>query len=214
MALTRQNITQRILAHRLVAIVRLKQQSQVAVTLKCLVEGGIEVLEITSNTPGYIEEIAKARAKYPDILVGAGTITNAQRATNAIAAGAQFLVTPNTNSSVVQIAHAHNVPVLMGAFTPTEIAQALEMEADIIKLFPAGEIGTDYLKGVQGPFDTTPFMAVGGIHLDNVEDWFEAGAAGVGVGNQLTRAIDSEQDRIEHIDFVKRFVETVKKHRG
>ncbi|MEP1445193.1 MAG: bifunctional 4-hydroxy-2-oxoglutarate aldolase/2-dehydro-3-deoxy-phosphogluconate aldolase [Paraglaciecola sp.] len=214
MGLTRQNITKRILAHRLVAIVRLKQQNQVAVTLKCLVDGGIEVLEITSNTPGYCEEIAKARAMYPDILIGAGTVINKQRAADAIAAGAQFLVTPNTNAAVVQIAHRHNIPVLMGAFTPTEIAQALEMEADIIKLFPAGEIGTDYLKGVQGPFDTTPFLAVGGIHLDNVEDWFAAGAAGVGVGNQLTRAIDSEQDKQDHIDFVKQFVEMVKKHRG
>lgn len=210
--LTRKQVTQRILQHRLVAIVRLKAQNQVAVTLSSLVAGGIEVLEITSNTPNYCEEIKKARLLYPNILIGAGTIIDLKRAKEAIDAGAQFLVTPNTNSAVVEYAHQYDTPVLMGAFTPTEIADALALEADIIKLFPAGEIGIEYLKGVQGPFDTTPFLAVGGIHFDNVEQWLQAGAAGVGVGNQLTRAIHSEQDKQEHIEFIKGFVDKVAKY--
>jgi 2-dehydro-3-deoxyphosphogluconate aldolase/(4S)-4-hydroxy-2-oxoglutarate aldolase len=210
MRLSRAQITQKISAHRLVAIVRLPEQQLVAATLACLVEGGVEVLEITANTPGYCEEITQARQKYANVLIGAGTIINLQRAKQAVAAGAQFLVTPNTNAEVVEFAHANDIPVLMGALTPTEIALAIEMQADMIKLFPAGELGLKYFKGIQGPFSDTPFFPVGGIGQHNVSDWFKQGAAGVGVGNQLTRAINSEQERIEHIAYVKQFMATVR----
>lgn len=214
MTSAREQIVQRILQHRIVAIVRLKEQPQVTETLSCLVQGGIEVLEITSNTPGYCEEISQARQQYPDILIGAGTVINTDIARQAISAGAQFLVTPNTNKGVVELAHEHNIPVLMGALTPTEVAQAIEIEADIIKLFPAGEMGVAYFKSLQGPYNSTAFLAVGGIHIDNVEQWFMAGAAGVGVGNQLTRVIHSEQDKIDHIRYVKQFVKTVRRAVG
>ncbi|MFC3120675.1 bifunctional 4-hydroxy-2-oxoglutarate aldolase/2-dehydro-3-deoxy-phosphogluconate aldolase [Agaribacter flavus] len=210
MTLSRQGILAQILQERVVGIVRLKEQNQVAECLACLIEGGMRCLEITSNTPGYVEEIAKARARFPDILIGAGTITNAEKAHLAVEAGAQFLVTPNINEDVVKLAHEADIPVLMGALTPTEINLAVEWGADIVKLFPAGDIGIGYCKGIMGPFNDIPLMAVGGVSKENVVEWLQAGIAGVGIGSQLCRAVSNEEDKREHTEYVKGFMRLVK----
>lgn len=208
--LTRQVILDKILHERVVGIVRLKEQGEVADCLQCLVDGGMGCLEITSNTPGYAEEIKNARERYPNILVGAGTVTNADKANVAVAAGAQFLVTPNVNEEVVLIAHKAGIPVLMGALTPTEINLAVEIGADIVKLFPAGDIGLNYCKGIMGPFNNVPLMAVGGISKENVVEWLSIGMAGIGIGSQLCRAVKDESDKIAHTEFVRDFMRLVK----
>src|SRR5690554_2112828 len=116
--MTRKEIIDILLQEKLVAIVRLKELGTAEKAIKSLVEGGVKALEITSNTPRYLEEISKARKTFPNILIGAGTITNASIARDAIMAGAQFIVTPNTNKSIVKMAHHYNIPVLMGALSP------------------------------------------------------------------------------------------------
>ncbi|RTE54057.1 bifunctional 4-hydroxy-2-oxoglutarate aldolase/2-dehydro-3-deoxy-phosphogluconate aldolase [Arenibacter aquaticus] len=186
----KEDIVKKIKKEKIVAIVRLKEQLEVPTLLKSLISGGLKVLEITSNTPGFCDEITSARSLYSDrdILIGAGTVTNASIAKNAIQAGAQFLVTPNTNIDVIQIAHKNNIPVLMGAATPTEVCVAVENGADIIKLFPAGNLGIDYFKSIKAPLDKVNFFVVGGINLLNIEDWLEAGATGVGLGSILTQS--------------------------
>ena len=151
-----------------------------------LVDAGINVLEITSNTPGFAEEILKAREKFPAAIIGAGTITNAGLAQKAISCNAQFLVTPNTNVDIISIAHQSNIPVLMGAMTPSEIAEAVEHGADFIKIFPAGALGLDYFKALLGPFNNVKFFAVGDISLSNALGWFKAGVVGIGIGSSLT----------------------------
>ncbi len=202
----RTEFVQRIKQHKLVAIIRLSEQGEVQTTIDCLVEGGVKVLEITSNTPGFAEEISSAREQYPAILIGAGTILNTLLAEQAIEAGAQFLVTPNVSKNIVDCAHNADIPVLMGALTPTEIVAAINANADIIKLFPGGELGLEYYRGIKGPFDQVDFFAVGGLGIDNFQAWFEEGIAGVGIGNALTKAIHTEQEKVDHIAFVKRFV--------
>jgi 2-dehydro-3-deoxyphosphogluconate aldolase/(4S)-4-hydroxy-2-oxoglutarate aldolase len=109
-------------------------------------------------------------------------------AKKAISGGAQFLVTPNTNKEVAEAGKANGIPVLMGAMTPTEVADALAYGADIIKLFPAGDLGISYFKSLKGPFDTVPFFAVGGVNDDTIRDWFEAGIDGVGLGSSLVKS--------------------------
>lgn len=173
------------------AIIRLKQQSDVAPLINCLVNAGINALEITSNTPGFEQEITKARAAYKNTLIGAGTIINTALAQQAIDAGAQFLVTPNTNQAVVELAHRHGLPVLMGALTPTDVANAIDYGADIIKVFPAGSMGVNYFKALTGPFSDVPLMPVGGINLDNLTDWFEAGASAVAVSSDFSKPINN-----------------------
>lgn len=195
----KQDILDRIIAAKLISIIRLKQQAAVDQTVDALVAGGIQVLEITTNTPGFVEEIERARKRHPNILIGAGTVINADSAKQAIAGGAQFLVTPNTYKKVAEIGETNGIPVLMGAMTPTEIADALAYGADIIKLFPAGDLGISYFKSLKGPFDSVPFFAVGGIDESNLQDWFEVGINGVGLGSSLVKSsveTDADFERI------------------
>ncbi len=187
-----------ILQEKIVAIIRLKEQSEVSKVLKSLISGGIRVLEITSNTPGFLEEIGKARMLHPTVLIGAGTVTNAAIAEEAIKAGAQFLVTPNTNIAVIRLAHKQEIPVLMGAFTPTEVCLAVENGADIVKLFPATSLGIDYFKAIREPLNKVNFFVVGGIGLNNVQEWMDAGACGVGLGGVLTKSY-KESKNLESI---------------
>jgi 2-dehydro-3-deoxyphosphogluconate aldolase/(4S)-4-hydroxy-2-oxoglutarate aldolase len=202
----RKKIVQQIIGHKLIGIIRLNNSLSVQATLSCLVQGGVKVLEVTSNTPDFCLHIELARQQFPAVLIGAGTILNAELATKAVAAGAQFLVTPAVNAKVVEIAHANNIPVLMGAATPTEIANALGYGADIIKLFPANALSIDYYKALKGPFSDTPMFAVGGISADNVAAWLSSGIQGVGVGGELAQEVTSENSMTDHIRFIKQFI--------
>lgn len=198
---------------QLVAIIRLANQDEVASVVQCLVTGGVSALEITSNTPGFAQEITNAREKHSDVLIGAGTIINSTFAKEAIKAGAQFIVTPNTDKSVVKTAHKYGVPVLMGALTPTDIANCIKYNADFIKIFPAGSLGIKYFKDLQGPFSNVPLMPVGGVNIDNIEEWFEAGAVGVGVGNDLTQAANTVEEETALIKRVKQYVAKLPKNK-
>lgn len=209
----RAEIVKILKTEKIVAIVRMKEQLEVPAFINSLIKGGIKALEITSNTPGFSEEIANARNRYTqfDVLIGAGTVTNVHIAKEAIEAGAQFLVTPNTNIEVIKVAHAHDIPVLMGAVTPTEVCVAIENGADIIKLFPAGSLGINYFKAIKAPLDKVDFFVVGGINLSNIKDWMEAGAAGVGLGSVLTQTTE-EEGVLEPIEsIVKKFIQLIKK---
>ncbi len=185
--MTRKQVTERILAEKLVVIIRSDDQKKVPLIVEALVSAGVGVLEITSNTPGFEDEIKAARRNYPEVLIGAGTMINREKAEKALKAGAQFLVTPNANEGIAVYAHENNLPVLMGALTPTEIVDAASFGADIVKLFPADLFGVDYLKAVRAPLDNIPMFAVGGIGNENAREWMEAGAAGLGVGGKLTK---------------------------
>ncbi|MDO6693889.1 bifunctional 4-hydroxy-2-oxoglutarate aldolase/2-dehydro-3-deoxy-phosphogluconate aldolase [Aliiglaciecola sp. 3_MG-2023] len=209
----RANTAEKIAASQLVAIIRLPHQSEVTNVVQCLVIGGVSTLEITSNTPGFATEITSAREKHPNVLIGAGTIINSTLAKEAIKAGAQFLVTPNTEKSVIKTAHKHGIPVLMGALTPTDIANCIKYKADFIKVFPAGSLGLTYFKGLQGPFSNTHLMPVGGVNINNIEEWFEAGAIGVGVGNDLTRAANTVAEQKTLIELVKKYVSKLPKNK-
>ncbi|WJJ95274.1 bifunctional 4-hydroxy-2-oxoglutarate aldolase/2-dehydro-3-deoxy-phosphogluconate aldolase [Algibacter luteus] len=208
----RENIVAIIKKERVIAIVRTKTQLHISKLIQDLVEGGIKVIEITSNTPGYLEEIAKARKKYPDsdIIIGAGTVTNVKIADAAIQAGAQFLVTPNTNTEVIALAHRNNIPVAMGALTPTEICVAAEHGADIIKLFPAGDLGISYFKSVKAPLDTITYFVVGGINLSNIEEWIAAGISGVGLGSALTKEEKTASGGVHNKNTIQKFVKIIK----
>ncbi len=208
------DIIDRILAAKLISIIRLKEQAAVAQTVDALVAGGIQVLEITTNTPSFAEAIEKANNRHPNVLIGAGTVVTSDLAKQAIAGGAQFLVTPNTNKEVADIGIAHDIPVLMGAMTPTEVANALSYGADIIKLFPAGDLGISYFKSLKGPFDSVPFFAVGGIGESNIGDWFEAGIDGVGLGSSLVKSgitMDADFKKISIL--AEKFIKFIPKDR-
>ncbi|WP_229239670.1 bifunctional 4-hydroxy-2-oxoglutarate aldolase/2-dehydro-3-deoxy-phosphogluconate aldolase [Echinicola soli] len=210
--MTREETCEIILREKLIAIVRVRDAGNVPVLIAGLVAGGISVLEITTNSPDFTVKIKENRERYPDILIGAGTVTNRDLAIKAIDAGAQFLVSPNTHSGVISVAHDHNIPVVMGALTPTEVGEALEQGADIIKLFPAGNFGPSYLKAIKAPFDKGRFFAVGGIHLENMEKWMESGADGLGLGSVLTHidGLKLTEEIVAHN--ARKYVEKIKQY--
>lgn len=147
---------------------------------------GLTALEITMNTPGAAEIVSRCRSEVPPgKLLGMGTIRNVAEAESAIGAGAMFLVTANTELKVIELAKGRGIPVIAGAFTPTEVYAAWSAGADLVKVFPCGAVGPAYLRELRGPFDRIPLVAVGGVNVHNVGDFFAAGATAVGVGNSL-----------------------------
>ncbi|WP_405292468.1 bifunctional 4-hydroxy-2-oxoglutarate aldolase/2-dehydro-3-deoxy-phosphogluconate aldolase [Algibacter sp. Ld11] len=202
-------ILSKIKKEKLVVVIRLQQQRYIPEVINALVTGGVEVLEITSNTPGFLEEIKKARRNHPNILIGAGTVINSSIAENAVKAGAQFIVTPNTNVDVVNVAHKNDVPVLMGALTPTEVCNAVDAGADVVKIFPIANLGVGYFKAIKGPLSDVDFFAVGGVSIDDIQEWKNAGVSGFGLGGNLVKPIENQQDFDEIVELAKQILKTI-----
>jgi len=147
---------------------------------------GLQALEITMNTDGAADILESCRAEVPPgKLLGMGTVRNMEEAKLAIDSGAMFLVSPNTDTGVIEYAGARDIPVIAGAFTPTEVYGAWMAGAGMVKVFPCGVVGPAYIKELRGPFDRIPLVAVGGVTIKNLRDYFMAGASGVGVGTTL-----------------------------
>ncbi|MDF1577027.1 MAG: bifunctional 4-hydroxy-2-oxoglutarate aldolase/2-dehydro-3-deoxy-phosphogluconate aldolase [Desulfurivibrionaceae bacterium] len=172
---------------------------------------GLTALEITMNTENAAEIVRSCRARVPaGKLLGIGTVRNRDEAEIAIAAGAMFLVTPNTDIRVIEYGAKRNIPVIAGAFTPTEIYRAWAAGATMIKVFPCSVAGPAYLREIRGPFDHIPLLAVGGVTRENLGEYFRAGAAGVGVGSALFGAHALREKKPKEIgENVGRFVEAV-----
>lgn len=206
----KQKIIDRIIAAKLISIIRLKEQATIQPAIDALVAGGIQVLEITTNTTGFAKEIEKARNRHPDSLIGAGTVVNADLAKRALDGGAQFLVTPNTNSEVAELCKTKSTALLMGAMTPTDVANAQAYGADIIKLFPAGDLGISYFKSLKGPFDSVPFFAVGGVNQENIKDWINEGIDGIGLGSSLVKSdVRTDADFTEITALAQKFIKLI-----
>lgn len=148
---------------------------------------GLQALEVTMNTPGAEQIITDCRPLVPEgCLLGMGTVRNRREAERAVAAGAMFLVTPNLDLEVITLAHAHGLPVVAGALTPTEVGAAWQAGADLVKVFPCRALGgPSYIRDLLGPFDTAPLVPVGGVDSTTVQEYFAAGARAVGVGPAL-----------------------------
>ena len=206
--MSRDEVRQRLIREKLVVIIRVTDPNDIPPIIACMHKAGVGAVEITSNTPDYQNAITQARTHYPDMLIGAGTITDISLVDEATKAGAQFLVTPNTSADVVRHAHSLNVPVVMGALTPTDVVNATQAKADIVKLFPAGVMGTGYLKDLA----KGTFFPVGGIDEHNYQQWMQNGAAGIGIGGALASPVRSEEAAEALITKVAAIVETLKKY--
>lgn len=192
---------------KLVFVTRLKDHTKTQAVMASLISVGANVVEITTNTPNYTNEISEARKSFPKILIGAGTVTNEKLARESIEAGAQFLVTPNTNLELVKVAHEYNVPILMGALTPSEVSAAHEAGADFVKLFPADIMGVSYFKSITAPLNNVKLLAVGGIELNTVDDWMAAGAHGIGIASVLKEPVDLEDIKKNASNFISKLAE-------
>lgn len=169
------NVMERVAELKIVPVVKLDKVEQAEPLCRALCAGGLPVAEITFRTACAADAIAAARRAFPEMLVGAGTVTNLQQAHRALACGAQFLVTPGFNREIVEFAKQNDVPVLPGVCTPTEVMMAMEYELPVVKFFPAGQYGgLAAIKALSGPFPALRFMPTGGVNADNVQDYLRS----------------------------------------
>lgn len=177
----------------ILAVVRFRTPAPLHEVFDAIRRGGIGLVEVAADTPGALEAVrAAAAAGAP---VGAGTIGSVEDALAYAEAGAAFLVSPGVKVDVVRAAVELGVPSVPGALSPTEIATAIDAGADAVKLFPAGLGGPDYLRALRGPFARVAFVPTGGIRLEDVGTWLDAGAACVGLGATLVGSAPPSTDR-------------------
>jgi len=150
-----------------------------------VVDGGVTALEVTADTPDVARTIGALADRYDDVLVGAGTVLDAETARALQLAGAEFLVTPTVDAGVIETANRYGTPVATGAFTPTEALRAYESGADLVKVFPAATGGPDHVAALGGPLPQIPLVPTGGVGPENAGDYVAAGAVAVGVGSAI-----------------------------
>jgi 2-dehydro-3-deoxyphosphogluconate aldolase/(4S)-4-hydroxy-2-oxoglutarate aldolase len=173
----------------IIAIVRAQQPAQVLPLFEALIAGGVRAIEITMTTPNALAAIREAREKIGErAVIGVGTVLEADTCRAAIAAGAEFVVTPICRTELVAIAHAAGCPIMLGAYTPTEAQLAHEAGADFIKIFPADNLGPGYIKALRAPLPHLRIVPTGGVDVQNVADFLKAGCAALGVGSSLVSA--------------------------
>jgi 2-dehydro-3-deoxyphosphogluconate aldolase/(4S)-4-hydroxy-2-oxoglutarate aldolase len=173
----------------IIAVVRAQQPAQILPLCEALIAGGVRAIEITMTTPNALAAIREAREKAGEhALIGVGTVLEADTCRAAIAAGAEFVVTPICRTELVAIAHAAGCPIMLGAYTPTEAQLAHEAGADFIKLFPADGLGPGYIKTLRAPLPHLRIVPTGGVNVENVAKFLKAGCVALGVGSALVSA--------------------------
>jgi 2-dehydro-3-deoxyphosphogluconate aldolase/(4S)-4-hydroxy-2-oxoglutarate aldolase len=182
----------------IVAIIRGGYSSeQVLAIAGALIAGGVHVLEVTLNTPSALEAVPELLARFGDqALIGVGTVRVRAQFEAAYEAGAQFTVAPNFDAHIAAAALARDHLYLPGVLTPTEVQTAHAAGCRVLKLFPSDTLGPRYLKALRAPFDDVDFMPTGGVSIETMSAWRNAGAVAVGVGGSLVSGADQSLDAI------------------
>jgi 2-dehydro-3-deoxyphosphogluconate aldolase/(4S)-4-hydroxy-2-oxoglutarate aldolase len=200
----------------IVAVIRMKEPDKVRAVVDALAEGGIRALEVTMTVPGAVDLIARLAPTMPaGFVFGAGTVVDADTVNRVVDAGARFIVSPVFRREVIEACHARDVAAMPGCFTPTEILDAWDAGADVVKVFPATALGPGYLKDVRAPLPQVKLMPTGGVTVENAGDWIKAGAVAVGVGSSLldTKAIADGKFGVLR-ELAERMVANVRKAKG
>ena len=208
-------VRQRILEVGILPVVRAKSSAEAGFAAQAVSRGGIPIVEITMTVPGAIGVIAELVRNMPDVIVGAGTVLNAETARRCLDAGAQFLVSPGLDVETVRLAVRENVVMAAGALTPGELMAACSAGADFVKIFPCAQVGgASYIKALKGPFPDVPLIPTGGVNLDTIPNFIAAGAAAVGVGGELIDRNEMQSGDAAIIEnLARRFVEAVRNAR-
>jgi len=204
----------KVIESGLVAIVRTNSSDQAARIAEACARGGAAAIEITFTVPGataVIEALAKQYGS-DEILIGAGTVLDPETARIAILAGAQYIVSPSVSPETARLCNRYQIPYMPGAGTMREIVDAMECGADIVKLFPGETLGPAFVKAVKGPLPRASLMPTGGVGVDSVAEWIQAGAVAVGVGGSLTAGAQSGNFQ-QITDTAKQFIERIQQAR-
>lgn len=206
--MAREEDLRRVLDCGIVAVVRSTESAPLVDVCRALVDGGIDVAEITFTVPDALDVLKATRKALGDrILLGAGTVLDAETARAAFLAGAEYLVSPTLDLDVIRMARRYGKLVMPGCFTPTEALQAWQAGADIIKVFPAELLGPGFFKAMRGPLPQIRLMPTGGVDLKTAHSFLEAGACCLGLGSQL---IDPKAVAARQFDTIS---ETARKYR-
>ncbi|AUD04317.1 bifunctional 4-hydroxy-2-oxoglutarate aldolase/2-dehydro-3-deoxy-phosphogluconate aldolase [Spirosoma pollinicola] len=196
-----------------VGIIRGLQPDDINQILPVYREAGLTTIEITMNTAGAEAIIQQAIDHHSEGLnIGAGTVCTLDDLDKALAAGAQFIVTPVISKKVIKACVKHGVPIFPGAFTPSEIYKAWSLGASMVKVYPATSLGPEYIKDVKAPLNQLKLMPTGGISLDNMAAYFKAGADGLGIGSHLfDKKLINEKNWAGLTNHLRDFVERMQK---
>ena len=198
---------------KVTVILRGYDTKQVLSVVEQLVGTRVNSIEVASNSPNAMKSIAAARKEFgADVHVGAGTVKTLELAKQAIAAGAEFMLSPLMfTQAMMDEAKSAGVITVPAAFSPSEIQSMIDMGADIVKVFPAGQLGPDYIKAVQAPLGKLPLMVVGGVNTDNVQSYFDKGATYAGIGSGIFDPKDIESCNSKELAAsIKRLEENVR----
>ncbi|MBI4418030.1 MAG: bifunctional 4-hydroxy-2-oxoglutarate aldolase/2-dehydro-3-deoxy-phosphogluconate aldolase [Ignavibacteriales bacterium] len=206
------SILETILSTGVIAVIRMKDPAKLLKVVEAISAGGVKCIEITMTVPGAVGLIRELSGKVSgDVVLGAGTVTDVKTANEVIDAGAKFVVGPILNTDIIALCKKRGVVVMPGCFTPTEILTAWTAGADIVKVFPATSLGPRYFKDIAGPLPDIRLMPTGGVTIDNVGEWIQAGAVAVGIGSDLLDKKAIEEGRFEVLtDRAQRMVRNFK----
>ena len=200
--MTREEIRNYILEKKVLAVVRMKNSEQLLKIITAIMNGGVTGIELTMTIPNAIKALEIANREFnDDILLGVGSVTNSQMAVEAINAGAKFVVSPIYKPEIVSTVIEKNLVVIPGGFTPTEIQNAYEQGADLVKIFPADILGMSFIKSIKAPLPHIRVIPTGGVTLDNAIDWINHGASAVGIGTALVDNKAIERGNFEQLKF-------------
>lgn len=171
-----------------VAVVRAESADQALRIAEAVQAGGVPAIELTFTVPGAHRVIEALAARYSpsEMILGAGTVLDPETARIAILSGATYVVSPSLNIETVRLCNRYQVAVMPGAATIREVIEAMEVGADMVKLFPGEAFGPSMVKAIKGPLPQAPIMPTGGVSAENVGEWIKAGALAVGAGGSLT----------------------------
>ncbi len=192
--------TEKLIRQGIVAVVREKNDQQAFEAAKAVIKGGIKGVEITFSVPKASQIISELKEEYqqdPDVIIGAGTVLDSITARLAIMAGAEFIVSPCFDQDTASLCQLYRVPYMPGGMTVSEIYQAMKNGAKIVKLFPATNFTPQIIKAINAPLPQVKLMPTGGINLENISEWKQAGAVMVGIGGNLFKGVkDCDYERV------------------
>src|SRR5947209_1209165 len=215
--MNKEYVLSRIREVGIVPVVRASSADEAFEAIEAIKAGGIPILEITMTVPRALSVIERVTASYgDDVIVGAGTVLDAETARACILAGAQFIVSPALNLETISCCHRYSIAVMPGALTPTEVVQAWTAGADFVKVFPAGAMGgANYIKSLKAPLPQIELVPTGGVSLKTAADFIRAGASALGVGADLVDTKALGEGRADLItERARQFVEIVRTARA
>jgi len=201
----------RIVKTGIVPVIRASSPEEASFAAEAVARGGISIAEVTITVPQAVHVISGLRRDLPHLLVGAGTVLDAEMARRCLQAGASFLVSPGLDLEIVKLAAKENVVVMAGALTPTEVLTAWKAGADFIKVFPCAQLGgPGYIRALKGPFPQVQLVPTGGVKLETAGDYIRSGAAALGVGGELIVRNALQQRRADILEnLARRFADAV-----